>query len=158
MTSEIDAAVPAYDAVADWYDNSLQTGSPVHALAIPAILTLCGELDGQHVCDLACGQGILTRELGRSGAASVVGIDLSGELLALARRYEHGGGYRAMDHLQFTRDNLDVAGGGEQRVTADGGTESLLIILTTPTRPHRDRGETGIEVRFTHQFAAPGAE
>jgi ubiquinone/menaquinone biosynthesis C-methylase UbiE len=79
--------VPLYDAVAEWYDNSLQTGSPVHALAIPAMLTLCGVLKGQQVCDLACGQGILTRELARSHAA-VVGIDLSGGLLALARRYE----------------------------------------------------------------------
>jgi len=88
MTTEMDADVPAYDAVAEWYDNSLQTGSPVHALAIPAMQTLCGEIDGQHLCDLACGQGILTRELARSGAASVIGIDLSGELLALARQYE----------------------------------------------------------------------
>ncbi len=79
--------VPLYDTVAEWYDNSLQTGSPVHALAIPAMLTLCGALEGQEICDLACGQGILSRELALAHAA-VVGIDLSGGLLALARRYE----------------------------------------------------------------------
>ena len=85
MTAEAD--LPLYDAVAEWYDKSLQTGSPVHALAMPAMLTLCGDLTGQDVCDLACGQGILTRELARS-CASMTGIDLSGSLLALARRYE----------------------------------------------------------------------
>lgn len=79
--------VPAYDAIAEWYDSSMQTGSPVHALAVPAMLSLCGDLAGRHVCDLACGQGILSRELARAGA-SVVGIDLSGALLAFARGYE----------------------------------------------------------------------
>jgi len=79
-----------------------------------------------------------------------------GPYRALADRYEAGGGYRAMNHMQFTRDNLEVGGGGERRVTPDGGTESLLVILTTPTREFRDRGDTGVEVRFTHQLAAPG--
>ena len=81
-----------------------------------------------------------------------------GPYRALADRYEAGGGYRAMSHMQFTRDNLEVGGGGEQRVTPDGGTESLLVILTTPTRPYRDRGDTAVEVRFTHQFAPPGMQ
>ena len=85
MTPEAD--VPAYDAIAEWYDKGLQTGSPIHALAIPAMVTLVGDVSGQRVCDLACGQGVLTRELARSGAA-VVGIDLSPALLALARGYE----------------------------------------------------------------------
>lgn len=80
-------SVPAYDAIAEWYDGSMQTGSPVHALTMPAILDLCGELAGRQVLDLACGQGILTRELARAGA-SVIGIDLSGGLLTFARRYE----------------------------------------------------------------------
>lgn len=80
--------VAVYDAVADWYDAGLKSGSPVHALAIPSILSLCGDLTGLQLCDLACGQGILTRELVRTGAASVLGIDASGALLALARQYE----------------------------------------------------------------------
>ena len=79
-----------------------------------------------------------------------------GPYQALANRYEAGGGYRAMNRVQFTRDNLEVAGGGERRATPDGGTETLLVIVTTPTREYRDRGETGVEIRFTHQFAAPG--
>jgi ubiquinone/menaquinone biosynthesis C-methylase UbiE len=85
MTDEPD--VPVYDAVAEWYDSGLQTGSPVHALAIPAILGLCGDVAGQEICDLACGQGILTRGLANAGAKAT-GIDLSGGLLALARQYE----------------------------------------------------------------------
>lgn len=82
-----DETAPAYDSVAEWYDAGLQTGSPVHALALPAMLRLCGDLSEQSVCDLACGQGILTRELARSGAAAT-GIDLSEALLTLAQGYE----------------------------------------------------------------------
>ncbi len=81
------APIPLYDAVAEWYDDSIKRGSPIHALAIPALLELCGDVSGRQVCDLACGQGILTRELAKRGA-EVTGIDLSRRLLALARERE----------------------------------------------------------------------
>ena len=81
-----------------------------------------------------------------------------GPYQALANRYEEGGGYRPLNHMQFTRDNLEVAGGGEQRATRDGGSESLLVIVTTPVSAYRERGETAVEVRFTHQFAGPGLQ
>src|SRR5947199_10818662 len=42
---------------------------------------------GSPVCDLACGQGWVARELARRGA-QVTGLDLAPNLLALARRYE----------------------------------------------------------------------
>jgi ubiquinone/menaquinone biosynthesis C-methylase UbiE len=77
----------AYDEIAEWYEQSFVTGSPVHALALPALLELTGDVAGRIVCDLACGQGIVARELARRGA-SVVGIDLSARLLEIARRYE----------------------------------------------------------------------
>jgi len=76
-----------YDAIAEWYDQSFLTGSPVHALALPAILALCEGLHGQHVCDLACGQGVAARELASQGA-QVTGIDRSEALLQIARRHE----------------------------------------------------------------------
>jgi len=129
MTTEIDTDVPAYDAIAAWYDNSLQSGSPAHALAIPAIRTLCGEIAGQDVCDLACGQGILTRELVRSGAASVVGIDLSGELLALARRYEEAA------PLGITYQQGDAQTLAEIPDVAFDGVASCLALIDIPDLP-----------------------
>jgi ubiquinone/menaquinone biosynthesis C-methylase UbiE len=77
----------SYDAIADWYDQILRGGSPVHALAVPALLELMGSLEGLDVCDLACGQGIVAREMARRGA-QVTGIDLSARLLAIAQRNE----------------------------------------------------------------------
>jgi 2-polyprenyl-3-methyl-5-hydroxy-6-metoxy-1,4-benzoquinol methylase len=51
------------------------------------LLQLTGPLTGRPVLDLACGHGRFARELARRGA-NVVGLDLSGELIAMARGSE----------------------------------------------------------------------
>lgn len=77
----------AYDAIAEWYDASVRGGLPIHALSLPAFFGLIGAVEGQRVCDLGCGQGIVARELARRGA-SVTGIDVSARLLEIARENE----------------------------------------------------------------------
>ena len=52
-----------------------------------AVEALIGDVAGQRICDLACGQGRVARYLAAQGA-SVVGVDLSAKLLAIARRHE----------------------------------------------------------------------
>jgi ubiquinone/menaquinone biosynthesis C-methylase UbiE len=55
-----------YDEIADWYDAQVRDSLlPFHTVAIAALLELMGDIHGQEVCDLACGQGILSRELAR---------------------------------------------------------------------------------------------
>ncbi len=49
---------------------------------------LLPDLSGRSVVDLACGEGIYSRKLLRRGAARVVGVDISPEMIALARREE----------------------------------------------------------------------
>ena len=73
-----------YDPIAAWYAESLRSGSPVHAVAMPALLSLIGEAAGLSICDLACGTGIVSRLLALGGA-HVTGIDLSLPLLEIAR-------------------------------------------------------------------------
>lgn len=51
------------------------------------VLSLLTLKPGMHVLDLGCGNGALTEKLAQAGAA-VLGMDASGEMLALARR-EH---------------------------------------------------------------------
>jgi len=80
----------AYDPIADWYDTQVRASDgllPFHMLAIDALLGLVGDVKGRDACDLACGQGILTRELAQRGAR-VVGVDLSQRLLDIAQREE----------------------------------------------------------------------
>jgi ubiquinone/menaquinone biosynthesis C-methylase UbiE len=74
----------AYDAIAAWYDDALRRGALLHEMILAALPDLIGEIAGQRVCDLACGQGVVARELARRGAR-VTGIDLSAGLLDLAR-------------------------------------------------------------------------
>jgi 2-polyprenyl-3-methyl-5-hydroxy-6-metoxy-1,4-benzoquinol methylase len=44
-----------------WYDSLIQQGSGPHALATSTTLELVPRLCGQHVLDVACGQGLATR-------------------------------------------------------------------------------------------------
>lgn len=66
----ISAAVPLRDA--EWY----------------SLRQRLGDLTGLSVLDLACGDGMGTRLLRRWGAARVVGVDISAQMIALARQRE----------------------------------------------------------------------
>lgn len=75
----------SYDAVAQRYDEFVRERSQIHRTSIPALVSACGT--GRDVLDLGCGQGVLTRELARTGRA-VVGLDASTELLRIAEAQE----------------------------------------------------------------------
>ncbi len=76
-----------YDDVAEWYDGWIGTGAMREDPFFPAVEALMGEVAGRRICDLACGQGRVSRYLADRGA-HVVGVDLSAKLLAIARRHE----------------------------------------------------------------------
>jgi len=79
----------AYDEIADWYDEIVRTGpqSLHNDFVIPAVLEAAGNIEEWRVCDLACGQGVISRGMAERGA-SVIGVDISERLLYIARRYE----------------------------------------------------------------------
>ena len=54
----------------------------------PAVFDLCGDVRGQRVFDLGCGEGYCTREMARRGARTTLGIDLSGAMIEQARKHE----------------------------------------------------------------------
>lgn len=76
-----------YDQIADWYNESIRSGSLIHDLVVPKLLNLAGDIQGQHVCDLACGQGVIARQLAQMGA-NVVGVDIAEKMLAFAQQHE----------------------------------------------------------------------
>lgn len=53
-----------------------------------SMMNLIGDLADKSVVDVACGEGWLTRELRKAGASEVVGVDISEEMIELARRQE----------------------------------------------------------------------
>ncbi|MBO0838802.1 MAG: methyltransferase domain-containing protein, partial [Actinobacteria bacterium] len=71
-----------YDAFADWYVSWV--GERPGPICDPACDLLPADLAGERWLDVACGAGRASRELARRGA-SVIGVDISSELLARAR-------------------------------------------------------------------------
>lgn len=97
--------VSAYDDIAEWYDAWLGAHSMREDAFFPAVEALMGDVAGRRVCDLACGQGRVARYLADLGA-QVLGIDLSAELLAIARRHE-AAEPRGIAYLQADARTID---------------------------------------------------
>ncbi|MFD4258919.1 class I SAM-dependent methyltransferase [Streptomyces sp. NPDC058534] len=57
-------------------------------MVVPGFLAMVGDVRGRSVLDLASGTGFYSREFMRRGAAEVLGIDVSGEMLSVARQLE----------------------------------------------------------------------
>ncbi|MGF1427052.1 class I SAM-dependent methyltransferase [Kitasatospora sp. LaBMicrA B282] len=55
---------------------------------VPSFLGLVGDVSGKSVLDLACGTGFYSREFIRRGAADVLGVDISVEMIAAAQGIE----------------------------------------------------------------------
>lgn len=95
-------AVSTYDDIAEWYDEWV--GPSQDDPYLKEVQVLMGEVAGQRICDLACGQGRVARYLADLGA-SVVGTDFSAKLLEIARRYEEADP-RGIEYLQADARNL----------------------------------------------------
>ena len=78
---------PEYDALVRAYQRSKSLPFRVHS-EIPNHLESLGDVSGKTVLDLACGEGFYTRLIRAKGAARVVGVDVSPEMVALARQQE----------------------------------------------------------------------
>jgi ubiquinone/menaquinone biosynthesis C-methylase UbiE len=74
--------------VAHWYHELLEEGKDTYqkVVILPNLLRLMEIKREETVLDLACGQGFFSREFAKSGA-QVIGIDISRELIELARKY-----------------------------------------------------------------------
>ena len=76
-----------YDQIAEQYRDSKQL--PFRDLAEAyTFFQMAGDLRGQTILDLACGEGFLTRKLRRRGADRVVGVDLSEAMVRLGQERE----------------------------------------------------------------------
>ena len=76
-----------YDAIAEEYRESKLLPFRLE-VEQPTLLALLGDVRGRSVLDLACGEGIYSRQVRRLGAARVHGIDLSPAMVALAEEAE----------------------------------------------------------------------
>jgi ubiquinone/menaquinone biosynthesis C-methylase UbiE len=91
-----------YDEIAEWYDDQVLTNG-FFQYVFPSLYEFIGDVQGQRVCDLACGQGVVARRLAELGAF-VTGIDISGRLLEIARQKENG----YSQNILYVQDDAQV--------------------------------------------------
>jgi ubiquinone/menaquinone biosynthesis C-methylase UbiE len=98
------AQTAQYDHIGSKYDEYAQTATLKRAENY-TFFRMVGDLIGKRVLDLACGFGFYTRQLKQRGAAKVVGVDISPEMVRLARVKEQedptGAEYRVGDAIRL---------------------------------------------------------
>jgi ubiquinone/menaquinone biosynthesis C-methylase UbiE len=114
-----------YDDIAEWYDQWVGTHGMGEDPYFPTAEALMGDVSGKRICDLACGQGRVARHLARLGA-TIVGIDFSAKLLAIARRHEDN------DPLGITYVHSDVQRLDEQAVGLFDGVICFMALMDIP--------------------------
>jgi ubiquinone/menaquinone biosynthesis C-methylase UbiE len=167
---------PHWHDIAGWYDQIVRSGRTPHQLAVRTTLALAGDVTGRRVLDVACGQGIATRALARAGAASVVGLDITQQLLDAARAaevgdplgitYLHGDAQRLDDIHDASVDvatcqlalmdipDLDATLGAVARVLVPGGVFAAVISHPCFLAPFADTVVTsdGDPARVIHRY------
>lgn len=181
LISHPETAVPrhksVYDDHADWYAGIVQRRSLIHLQIIPQIMAFIGDISGQQVVDVACGEGVFTRELASKGAL-VTGVDLSLRLLAIAETTHHDSqptyihdDARVLKKLpdasfdgatcimaMMDIDDIDALLASVHRVTRPGAW--LVVLITHPCfESPRARTERidGAWARITTQYLTEGA-
>jgi SAM-dependent methyltransferase len=72
-----------YDTIATQFQKGVTDRVLAHTF-----LHYIGDVNGKSVLDLACGEGFYTRKIKQLGASRVIGVDISAEMLKLARLKE----------------------------------------------------------------------
>lgn len=76
-----------YESISASYAEARKAPATLY-LEEPSVLGALGSVAGESAIDYACGTGYYTRLLKRLGAALVLGVDLSPEMIAVARAEE----------------------------------------------------------------------
>lgn len=77
-----------YDDIAENYKKQTLSSFERKATVEYSLFKYLGDLRGKSVLDFGCGEGHYTRLIKQHGAASVVGVDISGRMIALAKSEE----------------------------------------------------------------------
>ncbi|MEU3878103.1 class I SAM-dependent methyltransferase [Streptomyces sp. NPDC029704] len=79
--------VQQYDEIGDAFEG-FKSLPLARYVEVPGFLAMVGDVRGKSVLDLASGTGFYSREFKRRGAAEVLGVDISGAMVAAARERE----------------------------------------------------------------------
>ena len=76
-----------FDYCADSYGSIMETPWVKHA-DLYSLLSMMGDLSGKTILDLGCGEGYFARSMKEKGAAGILGVDMSEELVNIALTHE----------------------------------------------------------------------
>jgi ubiquinone/menaquinone biosynthesis C-methylase UbiE len=74
-----------YDKIAKKYTDSEKTRLERIYIIDPSFMEIIGNVKEKTILDLACGDGNFSRKIKKDGAKEVIGIDLSEEMIKLAK-------------------------------------------------------------------------
>ncbi|HRY30966.1 MAG TPA: class I SAM-dependent methyltransferase [Candidatus Paceibacterota bacterium] len=102
--------------VADWYDQHLSEADTYHAKVImPNLLRLINLKPDESLLELGCGQGFFLEKLS-TFSKNLTGVDVSGELIALAKR-------------KNSQINYLVASAGDETILLGKTFDVITVIL-----------------------------
>lgn len=110
-----DRCAPSWDAEMVRSDEKINT-----------ILDNAGVHSGSRVLDVACGTGVLMPDYLSRGAASVTGIDISPEMIKIAKQ-------------KFTQDNIRFVCGDVETADVGSGFDAIVIYNAFPHFPDQER-------------------
>jgi SAM-dependent methyltransferase len=133
-----------FDAIAEDYKSEDIGSVPVRRYSqVHTLLKLAGDVAGKSVLDLACSDGFFSRHLKAAGAARVVGMDLSPQMIDVARMHE---AERPLGIEYLVSDVFDMGVAGSFDLVL-----SSFLLHYAPTR------ERLVEIcRIIHANTAPG--
>ena len=100
-----------YDDIAQEYQEIVRDVTmPLHIAELYTFAQLIGDVRGKTVLDLGCGEGFYSRRLRDLGAASVLGVDISGGMVALAQAAEAAGGAGRSGTIEYRVADVRTAG------------------------------------------------
>ncbi|MGF6735695.1 SAM-dependent methyltransferase [Paraburkholderia youngii] len=130
-----------FDAVAQRYQSFLQL--PVcRDVETYSFEKLAGDCRGLSILDLACGEGYYSRFFRQHGAARVIGVDISAEMIRLAAAQEHsdplGIDYRVGDACDVKlKERFDIVSGAWllQNARDSEGLRAMCMTIAQHLKP-----------------------
>lgn len=143
MSDHDDTSTRSWNAIADDWIAHADTNDYRNHYLMPRMLAMLGDVRGQTILDLGCGEGGYARELNRRGAR-VTGVDGSERLIEVARQ-------RAQTHavdVSFVHANANAL----------AGIESGFFDIVVASMSLMDVEDYGGAIREVHRVLRAGGE
>lgn len=127
--AQTSAPKTSWGDVSGWYDNHLENEEDTYhkQVILPNLERLVAPKSGEHILELACGQGFFARRFQEAAKDAVIdGMDISPELIAIAKK-------RA-PKMNFMVGNVE-----ELTDIKDGTYDTIYMVLAIQNVEHIDK-------------------